>query len=93
MSSIGITKSTSGNHTTSFSGIAPRPTGNSGKTLEEVNTRKTLRMVWTPTNTQTQNSPHRRVLNLGKHETSSGSDYARYKRQSATMKNYDDLKN
>ena len=50
-------------------------------------------MVWTPTNTQTQNSPHRRVLNLGKHETSSGSDYARYKRQSATMKNYDDVKN
>lgn len=93
MSSIGITKSTSGNHKTSFSGIAPRPTGNSSKTQEEVNTRRILRMGWTPIDTHTQNSPHRKVLNLGKHQTSSGSDYARYKRQSATMKNYNDLKN
>lgn len=83
----------SGNHKASFSGIAPRPTINSTKTSEEVNSRRALRMVWTPTSTHTQNTPYRKVLNLGNHETSSGTDYARYKRESATMKNYNDYKN
>jgi hypothetical protein len=63
------------------------------KTTQEVNTRKTLRMVWTPVDTHTQDTPHRQVYNLGNNETSMGSDYTRYKRQSATMKTYNDTDN
>ena len=57
------------------------------KLNEEANTRKTLRMAWTNTNT---NNTYREINQLKKHETASGADYARFKRQRATLRNFND---
>ena len=57
---------------------------------QEANTRKVLRMAWT-TKADHANT-YRDVNHLKKHETASGQDYARFKRERATLKNYNDSK-
>jgi len=61
------------------------------KLNQEANTRKTLRMAWT--HKSGNSDTYRNVNNLKKSETASGQDYARYKRQRAVLKNYNDSKN
>ena len=60
------------------------------KLNQEANTRKVLRMAWT-TKADHANT-YRDVNHLKKHETASGQDYARFKRERATLKNYNDSK-
>ena len=75
-----------------FQGISPKPTLLGKKQGEESQTRQVLRNAWNKPADATQTTPYRKGYNLGKHETSSGSDYARFKRERATMKNYNDNK-
>jgi hypothetical protein len=73
-----------------MNGISPKPTILGKKQAEDSQNRKSVRMVWHNPSTASQNSPYRKVYNLAKHETASGSQYARFKHERAIARNYND---
>ena len=73
-----------------MNGISPKPTTLGKKQGEDIQNRTSVRMVWHNPSNATQGSPYRQVYNLDKHETASGSQYARFKRERAVARNYND---
>ena len=65
-----------------------KPTVLGHKKGEEVATRRVVRMSWTGANTDGRYTATRNVAGTGR--TASGSDYARFKRERATLRNYND---
>jgi len=60
------------------------------KLNEEASTRKVLRMAWTTPET---NNTFRDISNMKKNQTACGSDYARFRRERAMLRNYSDSAN
>ena len=73
-----------------MNGISPKPTLLGKRQGEDVQNRAGVRMVWHRTDTATQSTPYRQVYNLAKSETASGTEYARFKRERATARNYNE---
>lgn len=69
-------------------GISPKPTILGHKKGEEVAARRVVRMSWTGANTDGRYTAVRNVAGTGR--TASASDYARFKRERATLRNYND---
>jgi len=69
-------------------GISPKPTSLGYKKAEEVAARRVVRMSWTGANSDGRYTNTRNVSGTGR--TASGSDYARFKRERATLRNYND---
>ena len=65
-----------------------KPTILGYKKGEEVATRRVVRMSWTGANTDGRYTAVRNVAGTGR--TAAGSDYARFKRERATLRNYND---
>lgn len=73
-----------------MNGISPKPTILGKRQGEDTRNRASVRMVWHNPSAATQSSPYRQVYNLDKHETATGSQYARFKRERAVARNYND---
>jgi len=73
-----------------MNGISPKPTILGKRQGEDTQNRASVRKVWHNPNNATQSSPYRKVYNLDKSETATGSQYARFKRERAVARNYND---